>query len=166
MQLKWSDICNFYIFSKVKFLAQKIFLVSWWFLIIYVSWQYCENFRNFEQEELVETCPKFTIPTDFCIICSHVYYWKKWIRVLTNDLCKTFCVYIITTNDFTLNHNKSLPIYFCVKRQAKKKMTLPNVLKGEQVTRVSLTHCRLNRLTHTIYWKTPVSILGTSGYQS
>ena len=29
----------------------------------------------------------------------------------------------------------------------------------------SLTHCRLNRLSHTIYWKTPISILGTSGYE-
>ena len=27
-----------------------------------------------------------------------------------------------------------------------------------------LTHCRLNELPHTIYWKSPVSILGMSGY--
>ena len=27
-----------------------------------------------------------------------------------------------------------------------------------------LTHCRLNRLSHTIYWKSQISILGTSGY--
>ena len=27
-----------------------------------------------------------------------------------------------------------------------------------------LTHCRLNRLSRTIYWKSPISILGTSGY--
>ena len=26
------------------------------------------------------------------------------------------------------------------------------------------THCILNRLSHIIYWKSPVSILGTSGY--
>ena len=26
-----------------------------------------------------------------------------------------------------------------------------------------LTHCRLNRHSHTIYWKSPISILGTSG---
>ena len=29
----------------------------------------------------------------------------------------------------------------------------------------SLTHCILNRLSHTIYWKRPISILGTSGYE-
>ena len=29
----------------------------------------------------------------------------------------------------------------------------------------SLTHCRLNRLSHTIYWKSPISILGTYGYE-
>ena len=29
---------------------------------------------------------------------------------------------------------------------------------------VSLTHCILNRLSHTLYWKSPVSILGTPSY--
>ena len=28
-----------------------------------------------------------------------------------------------------------------------------------------LTHCRLNRLPHTIYWKSPISILGMSVYE-
>ena len=28
-----------------------------------------------------------------------------------------------------------------------------------------LTHCRLNRLSHTIYWKSPISILAMSGYE-
>ena len=28
-----------------------------------------------------------------------------------------------------------------------------------------LTHCRLNRFPHTIYWKSPISILGASGYE-
>ena len=31
---------------------------------------------------------------------------------------------------------------------------------------VGLTHCILNRLSHTIYWKSPISILGASGYES
>ena len=30
---------------------------------------------------------------------------------------------------------------------------------------VLLTHCILNRLSHTIYWKSPISILGMSGYE-
>ena len=30
---------------------------------------------------------------------------------------------------------------------------------------ISLTHCILNRLSHTIYWKNPISILGTPGYE-
>ena len=29
----------------------------------------------------------------------------------------------------------------------------------------SLTHCILNRFSHTIYWKSPISILGTSGHE-
>ena len=28
-----------------------------------------------------------------------------------------------------------------------------------------LTHCVWNRLSHTIYWKSPISILGTPGYE-
>ena len=30
---------------------------------------------------------------------------------------------------------------------------------------VVLTHCRLNRISHTIYWKSPISIFGTSSYE-
>ena len=30
---------------------------------------------------------------------------------------------------------------------------------------LQLTHCRLNRLPHTIYWKSLISILGMSGYE-
>ena len=29
----------------------------------------------------------------------------------------------------------------------------------------TLTRCRLNRLSHTIYWKSPISILGMYGYE-
>ena len=34
-----------------------------------------------------------------------------------------------------------------------------------KVKAASLTHCRWNRLSHTIYWKTQISILGMSGYE-
>ena len=29
----------------------------------------------------------------------------------------------------------------------------------------ALTHYILNRLSHTLYWKSPISVLGTSGYE-
>ena len=32
-------------------------------------------------------------------------------------------------------------------------------------TPTAITHFRLNRLSHTIDWKSPMSILGTSGYE-
>ena len=28
-----------------------------------------------------------------------------------------------------------------------------------------LSHCRLNRLSHTVYWKSPISVLCASGYE-
>ena len=37
----------------------------------------------------------------------------------TNDQKKTFSAYVVMTNGFALNHDKSLQIYFCVKLQAK-----------------------------------------------
>ena len=36
-----------------------------------------------------------------------------------NDLKKSFCAYVVTTNGFALNHNKSFSNLFCVKGQAK-----------------------------------------------
>ena len=48
------------------------------------------------------------------------------------------------------------------------KKTQPAQVKCEQVNKLirhNLTHCILNRFSHTIYWKSPVSILGTSGYE-
>ena len=36
---------------------------------------------------------------------------------------------------------------------------------SKKLNRSILTHCRLNRLSHTIYWKSSVSILGTAGYE-
>ena len=33
------------------------------------------------------------------------------------------------------------------------------------MTYLLLTHCILNRLSHTVYWKSPISNLGTPGYE-
>ena len=34
-----------------------------------------------------------------------------------------------------------------------------------EIILILLTHCILNRLSHTMYWKNPISILGTSRYE-
>ena len=64
-----------------------------------------------------------TYPRDFCIICIHFYYGKKWkyLNFKKNSYKnKTFCAQVVTTNGFALNQDKSLQIFFfCVKRQAK-----------------------------------------------
>ena len=39
------------------------------------------------------------------------------------------------------------------------------IVKNWGIWGYGLTHCRLNRLSDTIYWKHPISILGTSGYE-
>ena len=43
---------------------------------------------------------------------------------------KTFCAWVVTTNDFALNHAKSLQVYFCVKSQAKKNPNFPYDVKS------------------------------------
>ena len=58
------------------FVSENIFHFSLLDLIIDISQQHCENFRNNEQAELVENLPP-SLPTDFCMICIHFYYGKK-----------------------------------------------------------------------------------------
>ena len=40
-----------------------------------------------------------------------------------------------------------------------------SIVWEKYVHRCWLTHCILNRLSHTIYWKSPISILGTASYE-
>ena len=55
----------------------------------------------------------------------------------TNDSNKTFCAWVVTTNGFALNHNKSLQIYFfCVKRQAKNDSLKDKTSKARNFTRL------------------------------
>ena len=49
---------------------------------------------------------------------------KLFNFVRPNDKNKTFCVYVVTTNGFALNHEKMQIYFFCLKRQAKKKKRL------------------------------------------
>ena len=56
----------------------------------------------------------------------------------------------MTRNDTTKQHN-------CTRNIALERSTVKSV--GD------LTHCILNRLFHTIYSKSPISILGTAGYE-
>ena len=62
----------------MEFLSKKLFLIFLcWIWIIDVSQQQYENFRKFEQAELVEICLQVTYPTDFCILCIHFSFWEK-----------------------------------------------------------------------------------------
>ena len=38
-------------------------------------------------------------------------------------------------------------------------------VKSKYVYSIFLTHCIRNRLSHTIYWKSPISVLGKPGYE-
>ena len=61
--------------------------------MIDVSWQYCQNFRKIEQENLLKTCLQITYPTYFCITCNHFYYdYGEYenIRFFKTNEYKTF----------------------------------------------------------------------------
>ena len=61
-----------------------------------------------------------------------------------------------------MSHIKSQDIFSMWK---KKKKEIELECHQFQILLGALTHCRRNRLSHTIYWKTPISILGTSSYE-
>ena len=70
---------------------------------------------------LLTTCLKITNSTNLQF-CRHFHYGEnKNIRFFfkSMSIIKLFFLYIVTTNGFKLNHNYSLQIYICVKRQAK-----------------------------------------------
>ena len=45
------------------------------------------------------------------------------------------------------------------------KSIFTDLAKGSIFCIDELTHCIWNRLSHTIYWKSPISILGKSSYE-
>ena len=110
----------------LEFLSMKIFfLFVCWIWISDVSQQYCENLRTSDQAELVENMPPSYLSYRFLHNLHPLLLWEKVkIFVLKHSvLNKAFCayMYVVTTNVFALNLDKSLQIYFfCVKRQAKK----------------------------------------------
>ena len=55
-------------------------------------------------------------------------------------------------------HEMSIPIFW---------ENIMNLLSAEfaHMQHTILTHCILIRISNTIYWKSPISILGTSGYE-
>ena len=75
----WSNLCNFY--SKVIFLE---FLSETFFLLFFVEFEFL-MFHNIvkiseklNKQNLLKICLPVTYPTNFCIICIHFYYGKKW----------------------------------------------------------------------------------------
>ena len=79
--------------------------------------------KKLNKRNLLKICLQVAYSKDFCIICILFFYEKKWkylILFKTNDCNKSFCAWVVTTNSFALNHDKSLQIHcFCVKRQTK-----------------------------------------------
>ena len=74
----WFDLCNFY--SKVIFMnfcLRKCFTFLYWIWIIHVSQQYCENFRNIEQEEPVENLAPNYLPYRFLHDLASFLLWDK-----------------------------------------------------------------------------------------
>ena len=82
----WSHLCNFY--SKVifwKFYLRKYFL---FFLAEFKSLVFHNNVvkisEKLNKQNVLKICLQVTYPTNFCIICSHFYYGKKWKYLIFN----------------------------------------------------------------------------------
>ena len=80
MAKNWLDLCNFY--SKVTFW---IFVYENIFLFFFADFELF-MFHNsivkisekLNKQNWLKICLQVTYPTDFCIICIHFYYVKKW----------------------------------------------------------------------------------------
>ena len=105
----WSDLCNFY--NKIIFLDFVDFLSE-------------KTFFHFSLLNLNNRCfttilwkiqKNWTSGTWNIHFYSRLEKWKYFFLKPVNRM--KLWVYIVTTNDFKLHHNKSLGIYiFCVKR--------------------------------------------------
>ena len=76
----WSNLCNFYfkVIYKKK-LSKKIFF--YFSFLNFKYWCYATLWKirkKMNKRNLLKICRQVTYPTDFCIICIHVYYGKKW----------------------------------------------------------------------------------------
>ena len=76
----WSDPCNFY--SKVIFWS---FCLRKYFLLFFAEFKLLMFHNNIvkisekmNKRNLLKICLQVTYPTDFCKICIHFYYMKKW----------------------------------------------------------------------------------------
>ena len=76
MAKNWSDLCNFYskvIFGVFDFL---LFFAEFKFLIFHNN--IAKISEKLNKRNLLKICLQVTYPTDFCKICIHFYYRKKW----------------------------------------------------------------------------------------
>ena len=76
----WSDLCNFY--SKVIFWN---FCLRKYFLLFFAEFELLMFFNNIvkiseklNKWNLLKIRLQITYPIDFCMICLHFYYGKKW----------------------------------------------------------------------------------------
>ena len=79
--------------------------------------------EKIEQAELTENLPPSYLPYRFLHNLHSILPWEKvkiFYFLKTIDKNKFFRAWVIKTNGFAFNHDKSLQIYFfCVKRQGK-----------------------------------------------
>ena len=74
-------------------------------------------------------------------------------------------------DDLHAIYYKTNAIYYKTKQKKKKKKKKKKqqkkkkkIIKPAEIFTQHTKHCRLNELSHTIYWKILISILGMSGY--
>ena len=76
----WSDLCNVY--SKVMFwnfcLRKYLMLFFAEFELLMFHNNIVKISEKLNKRNLLKICLQVTYPTDFCIICIHFYYGKKW----------------------------------------------------------------------------------------
>ena len=101
-----------------------------------------------------------------------------WAKISADEILKKFWnMFLIFSRKLALKKNFMQIV--CLFSEQKKKKNKKNIIslsaaefnysivsvKNDIYVSDAWTHCILNRLFHTIYWKSSISILGTSGYK-
>ena len=71
----WPDLCKFYSnFCLRKYFYFSLLNLNYWCFTT-ILWKFQKKLNKLN---LLKICVEVTYPIDFCIICVHFYYGKKW----------------------------------------------------------------------------------------
>ena len=162
----WSEssLGTFWIAKVAKFLHadnedadQTVRMCRLIWVVVEQTYQKVPFFFNAEAHSHAAAHFVIVLTKHACTNQAQIDWWRsnsKWY----------FYIYKSTQQE-TWNCFLSVFFLLLLKKKQPKKQHFTHFFKVLTVLDFFKTHCILNRISHTIYWKSPISVLGTSGYE-